>query len=473
MGGSIGVESVYGEGSVFTVRIPQGFVADVPIGAQTVANLRGFRYVESKRSSNEALSDLQLPSARVLVVDDNQTNLAVARGMMKRFGMQVDCVDNGQAAIELINKGKQRYHAIFMDHMMPGMDGIETFERIRALGTAYATSVPVIALTANAISGNAEMFTDKGFAAFLSKPMDIMQLELIIRRWIRDGEAESDSQPQEREQEQLRPRAQEEPQERVQVWPQEQPREQRQPRTQGQQGQAGRPQLQKAPSLSSYSLIAVLGDCGIDVESALERFGGQAEEYLRVLRVYLADTERLLLELNDPSEQELGAYAVVVHGIKGSSRGVGAMRIAREAEELERAAKSGEHELVLRLNEGFVERAQEFIEDASRALDSLGYCEGKEFKESPDAALLEQLCEAAARFSIDGVEDALEALEDYDYQTEGELVAWLRVQCDALAFDEIVVRLSDFGNVGSANAGNARNVSTIRKGESNDYRAAS
>jgi signal transduction histidine kinase/DNA-binding response OmpR family regulator len=193
MDGTIEVESVYGTGSTFRVRLRQGFVNDTRIGSEVAENLKSFKFVDESRISSEKLLRIHLPYARVLVVDDVLINLDVARGMMQPYQMQIDCVTSGQEAVEIIRSAKTRYNAIFMDHMMPEMDGIEATRVIREeIASDYAKSVPIIALTANAIAGNEEMFLGKGFQAFLSKPIDIQRLDQVIRKWVRDRELEAE-----------------------------------------------------------------------------------------------------------------------------------------------------------------------------------------------------------------------------------------------------------------------------------------
>ncbi|MCL2293809.1 MAG: ATP-binding protein, partial [Spirochaetes bacterium] len=187
MDGEIAVESEYGKGTAFKLRIRQGFVDNTPIGPAAAENLRKFRYTENKQAAGRKLLERpDLSFARVLVVDDMQINLDVASGLLRKYKMQVDCVLNGKKAIELIRCGKPVYNAIFMDHMMPEMDGIETANTIRAIGTEYARKIPVVALTANAIQGTEDIFYAHGFQAFLSKPIDIMQLDSIIKKLIHD-----------------------------------------------------------------------------------------------------------------------------------------------------------------------------------------------------------------------------------------------------------------------------------------------
>jgi PAS domain S-box-containing protein len=185
-GGEISVESEYGKGTTFRVLIRQGFVDDKAIGKEIAENLRSFCYLEKKKQTQEKLVRPNLSYARVLVVDDYPTNQDVAAGMLRKYKMQVDCVDNGQAAIDFITAGKPVYDAIFMDHMMPEMDGVEAVKAIRALDGDYAKNIPIIALTANAVAESEKMFLENGFNAFLPKPFNVMTLDSVVQRWVRN-----------------------------------------------------------------------------------------------------------------------------------------------------------------------------------------------------------------------------------------------------------------------------------------------
>jgi CheY-like chemotaxis protein len=191
MNGGITVKSEYGKGTVFRASIRQGCEAGAAvIGKETAENLRNFRYTDRKRQAGAKLVRSDLSYARVLVLDDLPMNLEVASGMLGKYRMQVDCVLSGQEAIDRITAEDPVYDAVFMDHMMPGMDGVEATKEIRALGTQYAKEIPVIALTANAVAGNEKMFLDNGFNAFLPKPFNVMLLDSIIQRWVRDRSRE-------------------------------------------------------------------------------------------------------------------------------------------------------------------------------------------------------------------------------------------------------------------------------------------
>ena len=184
MGGKITVESEQGKGSIFCARIRQSVIDNTPIGKVTADNLRKFHYADDNRVVGKKFIRPDMSFARVLVVDDMQTNLDVAAGLLGKYKMQVDCVLSGRESVELIRLGDPVYHAVFMDHMMPEMDGIEAAIEIRNLDTIYAREIPIIALTANAIQGTEDGFFANGFQAFLSKPIDIIQLDSVIRKWI-------------------------------------------------------------------------------------------------------------------------------------------------------------------------------------------------------------------------------------------------------------------------------------------------
>jgi PAS domain S-box-containing protein len=190
MGGEITVESEYGKGTTFRVVIRQGFVNSRKIGKEIAENLRTFRFSDNKKQAQGKLVRADLSYAKVLVVDDFPTNLDVAAGMLRKYKMKVDCVMSGHEAIDRILAGEPVYNAVFMDHMMPGMDGVETTKKIRAMDTKYAKDLPIIALTANAVAGNEQMFLENGFSAFLPKPFNAMSLDSVIQRWVRDKNRE-------------------------------------------------------------------------------------------------------------------------------------------------------------------------------------------------------------------------------------------------------------------------------------------
>ena len=183
MGGYVSAQSEYGVGSIFTVIIRQEIVDGAPIGAETAASLKDFTYVPDYNKAN--IEYTPMPYARVLVVDDVLINLEVAAVCLEPYEIKVDCVESGAEAVQVIKDGKPEYNLIFMDHMMPGMDGIEAVHAIREIETQYAKSIPIVALTANALAGNEKLFIDNGFQGFLAKPIELHKLDAILHRWVR------------------------------------------------------------------------------------------------------------------------------------------------------------------------------------------------------------------------------------------------------------------------------------------------
>jgi len=183
MGGRISATSEYGKGSVFTAEILQEIADSTPIGEQKAAALADFSYLPEQKTAS--LECRPIPDGKVMIVDDVEINLLVAAALMEPYEMVVDCVDSGYSAVEKVKAGEPVYDVIFMDHMMPGLDGIETVAAIRAIGTEYAGKVPIIALSANAIAGSDKMFMENGFQGFLAKPIEPQKLDDVLDRWVR------------------------------------------------------------------------------------------------------------------------------------------------------------------------------------------------------------------------------------------------------------------------------------------------
>jgi len=181
MNGEIDVESEPGVGSVFTVRLPQWKIDDEILGEEAALCLEQFRADNLTRKGCRKVLRDPMPYGKVLIVDDVETNLYVASGLMKPYRLQVDTAMGGREALQKIKEGN-KYDVIFMDHMMPEIDGIETTNLLR--DTGY--TAPIIALTANAVTGQMDMFLSNGFDDFISKPIDIRRLDVVLNKFVRD-----------------------------------------------------------------------------------------------------------------------------------------------------------------------------------------------------------------------------------------------------------------------------------------------
>ena len=445
MDGSVNVESRYGQGSIFTVTLRQGFVTDDRINPEVVESLMQFRYADDKRSRSTNLNRVKLPDANVLVVDDNVTNLDVAKGLMKPYGMRIDCVTGGQEAIKAVRDEETRYDAIFMDHMMPGMDGIEATRQIREIDTDYARTVPIIALTANATVGNEEMFLSHGFQAFLSKPIDILRLDKVIRQWIRDHGATPSpdaGEPTGGSADGGAGRLTDSRTDGSAGGPTGGPAD----------GSAGAAATRSASGPERRSLttrrsgldrrVAHQRFAGLDMEKGIERFGGDEEVYRQVLRSYCTNTAPLLESAEGVEESGLAGYAILLHGIKGSSRGIYADMIGDAAEKLEHAAEAGDFTYVSAHNATFVKATRKLIRDLEEKLGEAEAQKPKPVQDQPDVDTLRKLLVACRSYDMDGVDTAMDLLERYAYTSGGELVPWLHDNITLMNFRDIIEKLT-------------------------------
>jgi signal transduction histidine kinase/CheY-like chemotaxis protein len=418
MGGTISLESEYGKGTTFTVQIPQMIVDENPIGEVTAKNLQLFRFMENRRSRGLNLIRAYMPYGKVLVVDDVETNLDVARGLMLPYGLAIDCASGGEEAIKKIrdaafDPSHPRYDMVLMDHMMPVMDGIEAVRIIRSeIDSDYARTVPIVALTANALAGNEEMFLTHGFNAYISKPIDIMQLDVALNTWVRNKQNKETLLQAEMD-----------------------------------KAAAGDNSLD-VPSVLDGLLVD-----GIDLVQGKERYSNEAA-YLDILRSYYVHTPPLLEKLRNFNPAAGGGtgitiseYTVLIHGLKGSSYGICAIAVGKDAEDLEMAARTGDLERVQAGNIPFIEKTELLLLDLGDLLQKVAANKGlKQKAPSPDSDLLDKLLDAVKRYKSSAMEAILAELESYEYENGGELISWLREQMDNLEYDAIKKRLETPGH---------------------------
>lgn len=176
MGGKITVDSIYQKGSVFTIQLEQDIVDSLPMGRMD------FMTKESVHRRKKYKQMFEAPDARILVVDDNEMNLLVVKKLLRATKIQVDLVKSGRECLELTKQ--HVYHAIFMDHMMPDMNGVETLDRVRIQENGLCREVPVIALTANVMEGAEQTYRDKGFQGYLAKPIHGPLLEATLLKFL-------------------------------------------------------------------------------------------------------------------------------------------------------------------------------------------------------------------------------------------------------------------------------------------------
>lgn len=317
MDGSIEVESVYGEGSLFRARIWQEVLDERKGESYRGSNCDDIKYtleqlknaVYGNRGKRKRRS-IRFPGAKVLVVDDNQVNLKVASGLLKLYGIDAELAESGEECLNAVKK--QTYDIIFMDQMMPGMDGVETLSRLREIKKGNK-STPVIALTANALVGVKEEMLEEGFDDFLGKPMDLTELENVLIRFLKELQEEMP--------------------------------------------EAGREETGFAAETAGRyeSLIRK----GIDVQAGIELCGGE-ESYLEVLKAFVTNAPVQQRSLSQSLKLgDYRRYTVSVHALKSAAASIGALKLSEISRMHEEA---GNKENIAYINEDFVNLIEEYGE---------------------------------------------------------------------------------------------------------------
>ena len=180
MNGSIRASSEYGKGTRFSFVIPQGVFDRTP---------HDYNAPKSQKNSSALLVPFVAPWARVLLVDDNRVNLEVAKGLLGKYEVKIETAMGGREAVSILERDSD-FDMIFMDHLMPDMDGIEATQAIRSMGNPVLETIPIVALTANAIKGMEEEFLVSGMNGFLAKPIDLAELAKVMERFIPEDKKE-------------------------------------------------------------------------------------------------------------------------------------------------------------------------------------------------------------------------------------------------------------------------------------------
>ncbi|MDR1948097.1 MAG: response regulator [Spirochaetaceae bacterium] len=396
MDGHIGVESTYGKGSVFTVSIRQKITDHTPVDKAAVLVLRDPESRHEARRELQKIDYFQKPDTAVLVVDDMLTNLRVAKALLNPYGLAVHTAISGEQAIDMIRTAKTRFELIFMDHMMPGIDGVEAVRIIRGMddGGDYFKQVPIVALTANAVSGMKEMFLRQGFNDYLAKPIEMLKLHEILERWIA-------------------------PEKQIPA-----------------KDETG------GDAPVHTGVFAGKRIEGIDLKVGTERYG---DAFPEILRSYADSIPELLDVLRNASRETLNAYAITVHGIKGTSRQICADELGKEAEVLETAARTGDWETVKARNSNFIRAVETLLENLEAFLAEIEVEEPKKDAGEPNPALLDSLLKACKDYDMMAMEEILLRLEAHTYLSGGELVSWLRRQVDNVEYEAIRERLEKGG----------------------------
>ncbi|MBE5951102.1 MAG: response regulator [Lachnospiraceae bacterium] len=336
------------------------------------------------------------PEAKVLVVDDNLMNLKVVEGLLRPYQIKVFTATGGREALKKLES--MQYDFVFMDHMMPEMDGVETLHKIRQKPGRYFAELPVIALTANAIGGVREMFLEEGFQDFMAKPIELSVLERTLRRYLPEGKIlkveDADLHLYE-------------PQEELEK----------------EKALALRDKMKKEPLPGAPEMA----DEEFNPEKGIARCGGNEEDYIEIARAFYAAAEENMEQIGRfYQERDWKNYTILVHALKSSALYIGAAQLSEAAKALELSGKEsrtdyidGHHEEMFSMYRRLLERML--------ACELLGLEEKKTEEKSPVLTnieidreelfrILDELKSRIGDFETEGVEACLAELEPYRFR---------------------------------------------------------
>lgn len=326
MGGTIKVESEYGKGSLFTIRIPQKIMNPAPIGKINTASV-----VRGKQPAKR-VSDFIAPQAKILIVDDVPANLHVFINLVKHYKMQVDTATCGQQCLSLAAQTK--YDMIFMDHMMPEMDGIETLGNLKKDPDNLNSDTVVIMLTANALIGMKEMYLEKGFTDYLSKPVIPEKLENMIDRYLSDDKKISPDSA-----------------------------------SSAGKGDGVSTHANDAKTVDNSTPLQRLKRLMPDVntQSAIRYCGGEEDMYIELLRDYTA--EGIYNRLSEAYDKmDFKAYELEVHTLKSTSRTLGFDKLGNIAERMQLAAAQNDADTINTVHDDMMSLYKKILDTLAEVL---------------------------------------------------------------------------------------------------------
>lgn len=399
MNGNVRVESVYGEGSTFIATIEQTVVDATPLD---------FNVIQGAHMKDEfSLGSMQVHGVSVLIVDDNPINCKVISRSMGYYGMAVDVAAGGLESIEMCRK--KQYDLVFMDQMMPEVDGIEAMKRIRELdGYGYSEKSKIIVLTANAIEGVREELIAEGFDEYLSKPINFRELEMVLEKFlpqdsfefVKEAELVTEDSVSEQQSDQ---------------YPSEQ---------------------------LSAEIIAKLLPM-VNVSEGIAYCGGSAEDYLDILKVmYEASQEQLSALRENYEAEDWKAFTILIHALKGSCLNIGAQSCGEQARELEAAGKRGDIDYIHSNLKSFEDFYRTLLQAFEVVFERAGIKPAS--NESGEATelvldILRDFKEAVANFDFASAASLLKkARSASDAEENTELLNQLEILVDEIDVDKIL-----------------------------------
>ena len=392
MGGFISVESVYGKGSVFTIGIKQKVVNFDPVDKEVIFKDDEDEFTEEKNGClNEKI--ISIPYARVLIVDDLNVNLRVSKGLMEPYDMKVDVASNGMEAIKMIKE--KDYDLVFMDHMMPNMDGVDVTKIIRSLDGEKYKKLPIIALTANALTSSRDYFMKNGFNGFLAKPIDLKQLNKVLYDYlpIRNDIKE---------------------------------------------------QTEESVKTDNFAIKIK----GIDSSVILKNVNGKVEAYYKILKSYTRETKIMYSQFDELIENDLDTFRIKIHGLKSSSANIGAVFISEKARLLEMAANDYDTEYIKNNKDAFYKKLEELLSNIEKFIlqyEEENKKDSQEIFTTLDNNLLLTIKKAAGDFDISAMETAMAEINKKSYTNEiNEFIESLDIHIENFEYDKCIELINGY-----------------------------
>ena len=329
MGGEISVTSTYGKGSCFTAKVPQRVVDTKPMGDFDK------RYKQYLDASEDNKLVFEAPQAKILVVDDVEMNLKVVKGLLKSTRIQIDTAVSGRECLEFA--GANKYDIIFLDHMMPEMDGIETLQNMKLIADNPNRDVPVIMLTANAIVGAKEHYMEVGFTDYLTKPIQETELLQMILKYLPEELVQGISNGGDDKPAHVSESSNDNP-----------------------------VQADVKPAKDSKQMLSNID--GLDIQTGLAYCMNEEDFYVDMLKEYVkGDKTSTLDEFFD--KQDWSNYRTTVHALKSTSLTIGAVHLSEAAKALEMAAKNEDAEYIRSHHKDTIEEYVKLIDQLNKILD--------------------------------------------------------------------------------------------------------
>jgi len=378
MNGNIGVESQYGKGSTFYFTVPQKMVTDILDNP-----------IEGAEFEAESIM-FTAPNANILVVDDNEMNIKVIKALLEPFHMRIDTAVNGKEALDMVKN--HTYDLVFMDHMMPVMDGIEATNEIRKLEGEYYSALPIIALTANVTEEARELFLKEQMNDFVAKPIRMAELKKCILRWLHKDLIEV------------------------------------------QMEDVDKPDDEKIKD--NFEMLPVIE--GLDVEEGIRNCGSK-KLFLELIQDFyiLIDSKSLVIE-KFLKEGKIHEYTIEVHALKNVARMVGAMELSKLAYELEKLGNANEKEEIelktpelLQQYRGYKLVLEKHCKTESKNAKKVSYLQMK--------STLMHIHDAMDKFDLDEADKAMAELENYEFSEDmKKMLEELRVYLADVAIEDVI-----------------------------------